>query len=207
MKEVVSTELEGSDLAARPKRIPKPTARASSSKVAPPQVIRTTIVVPSNDEPTFMGPFYALDGTKMEVRVNDVADVQEEAVAEEPFQPKRVFIGRIPRCWGFGSQPRISHVEPLGEDELSESEVKARQQRRQGAVSRPKLTVYIGKKPRPPMPRPVFVVPQPEEDSDEEVQEGEDGAAALDGLDDVFSSPLTSLPDTETEGGGDDGQS
>lgn len=142
----------------------------------------------------------------MQVRVVDVPEVPEQVHEDpipEPFKPKRIFIGRVPSSWGFGAQPRVTDHEPLG-DEIPESDIRSQQQRGRGAAPRPKLTVYIGKKPRPLMPRPVFVVAQPDEDESEEEGQGNgNGAPGLDGLDDAISSPLTSLTETETEGSGD----
>lgn len=150
-----------------------------------------------------MGPFYALDGTKMQVRVADVAEPDEpldvevsepspEVPAAKPtdFKPRRVFIGRVQPSWGFGGKSQLTYLDHPGEDEVFLPDRIDHQQL--------ESKLFVGKKPRPPPPPPVYAVEDAGSEEEEVEGRDDDGSMlALGGLEDAFSSPLTSLSDTE----------
>lgn len=179
--------------------------------ISRPPALPTIIRVPSGSNLEEFGPIYSLDGSKLKVVYTNEEESTEAAVVdsepiriEEPYKARRVFIGAIPKSWRL-QQPKVVDLEPCEEGAGLVG-------RKGGAGAAKKVKMYVGKPVEPPPP--VVAAPVPVEDGSEEEEEEEDGEISvgseppgkldLSDFGRMFDSPLTSLPDSEVEGSGDE---
>lgn len=196
--------VEAPTLIVREKRVSKKKKTEEESSRAP-RARPTTSLCIASGEIEKIGPIYRMDGARMRVTFVDPEDTSDEHIDDadvemEEFTPKRIFIGKIRRSSGFKPRTKGVFIEP--DDDPARLEA-ARQKL---AVKGKKLIRYAGKPLVIQPPQPVYYGPADESDSEldgewEEEEPDEDGGIALpDDFGLVFSSPLTSLPDTDIGG-------